>query len=679
MEAFPCWLLKSNRLFSSWWSKIGLMLPYWTLRQTDCNCYTLAQIARRQTTACTWQANGLFNEKNDTAIYTAITGTRLDDVEIRLVQTDLADPIEVLYNDAFLVSAQWDTLQPMLTTYSPMLVQATSYCPNAPRLGTNATLEGNIDSDTKACYSYRGTAGEKVTFWTSTEDDIDLALSLYDRRGNLLVSDDTGFNGTDPRLIAALPSDNTYFLVVTSGNHTGNFTLSSTAGSNYCPGVATVETGMELGGEISTDGPQFFNLNGMNSQTFTFWVESTDLDPTITLYDSEGNLLSSDDNSRDGVDPLLTFTFPEDGTYCLEVSDNGSATGPFTISMVEDAVYCPGADTIPLDQTVTGTVSGQRRVCYAIEATGGERYSFTVASPTDTDTMLELYDSSGILLNSDDDSGGHLNPLLVFDPEQSGTYYVVIFGYGSESTGAFELTFNAGYNFCPNPQQIQLGDVLDGTLVEEQKACYVFYDAAGQTILITVDSLIDTTLTLYDINGTQVAFDDDSVGMNPQIRTTLPEDGFYTISVESYAGDGGDFTITIETGPEYTNPFENAQLLPANQRISGEISEADAIFLELFEYQGYGDFYYFEGSEGQTIQIDVFASTIGSEMDPWIILFDETGMTVLIDNDDSGDTLDSQILFSLPTDGRYYVMIVDVSGGFGTSGAYFYEMLLTYP
>jgi hypothetical protein len=623
--------------------------------------------------------NGLFNEKNNAVLYTALTGTKPDDVEIRLTQTDLSKPPEVLYSNAFLVAAQWDTLQPLLTSSSPLLVQGTSYCPNAPLLDRNTTVEGTIENDSGICYGYRGTAGEKIAFWATSEGDNDLALSLYDRRGNLLDSDDTGFNGTDPRLNAELPDDNTYFLVVTSGFTPGPYTLSSMAGNSYCPGVPALEIGQEQNGEMGDTGQQFFTFSGLRDQTLTFWVKSANLDPTLTLYDSQGYILGNDDDSRDGVDPLISTTLPEDGAYCLEVNNLGFETGPFTVSIVEESMYCPGADTIPVDQAVTGTISGERRACYAVEVTGGSRYSFVVTSPTDTDTMLELYDSNGVLLNSDDDSGSHLNPLLVFDPEQSGTYYVVILGYSSETTGEYELSFNAGYDFCPNPQPIQLGDAINGTLEADQKACYYFSGTTGQSILVNVDSLIDTTLTLFDADGNQVAFNDDTNGLNPQIRTTLPGDGTYTIGLESYSGDTGDFTLTFETGPTYTNPFETALLLPANQRVRGEITEQDAIYLDLFEYQGYGDFYYFEGRAGQTIQVDVFAATLGSALDPWIILFDATGGTVLTDNDDSGDTLDSQVVFTLPSDGRVYVMVIDAGSEFGTGGSYFYDILLTYP
>ena len=85
------------------------------------------------------------------------------------------------------------------------------------------------------------------------------------------------------------------------------------------------------------------------------------------------------------------------------------------------------------------------------------------------------------------------------------------------------------------------------------------------------------------------------------------------------------------------------------------------------------------GTGGQTVQIDVFASTLGSMLDPWLVLFDESGTIVLADNDDSGDTLDSQITFTLPSAGKYYVMVVDATSEFGSEGSFFYELLLTYP
>mgnify|MGYP001122526481 CR=1 FL=1 len=192
-------------------------------------------------------ANGLFEEKGNAVLYTAITGANPDDVEIRRALTDLSEPVEVLYSDAFLVAAQWDNLSPWYTTQAPLLRQSTSYCPGAYGLGSDETVEGSLEAEARDCYQVRGTAGEEMTLWVEGAADLDTMISLYNRQGDLIDSDDAGFNGTDPRLITSLPEDGIYFVEVSSfGSEAGSYTLSRGAGSNYCPGVDSIALGGEL-------------------------------------------------------------------------------------------------------------------------------------------------------------------------------------------------------------------------------------------------------------------------------------------------------------------------------------------------------------------------------------------------------------------------------------------------
>jgi hypothetical protein len=625
-------------------------------------------------------ANALFDAQGEAVVYTALTGNKPDDVEIRRIKTDLSGPVEVLYSDTFLVAAQWDILQPLLTTESPSLLQSTSYCPGAILLETGEKLEGNLEAGSPDCYGFRGTAEETITFWVASASDLDTAIRLYDRQGHELDYDDVGFNGTDPRLTFKVPEGGIYFVKVSAfGDATGSYTLSSAAGSNYCPGVEILALGEEISGELADAGHQWYAFSGDANQNLTLWVKSTDLDPMLSLYDSQGFVLSSDDDSRDGVDPLLSTTLPEDGYYCLEVGSFGSETGPFTLAAVEGTVFCPGADTLTLDETVSGSVDGGRRACYAIGLSANTTFSFVTNSLTGTDTVLELYDSNGFMLDSDDDSAGNLSPLLVFNSERSDTYYIVIRGFNTDSTGEYQLTFSEGFGFCSDPQTIQLGDAINGYLEAYQTVCYIFEGAERQNIQINIDSTVDTTLTLYADDGSQVAFNDDTVGLNPQLRVTLPQDGTYYVALRGYFEAAGSFTLTFDAGPEFANPFLNAVQLPAGQRIQGTITIADAVYVPNGTYEGYGDMYYFDGSEGQTIQIDAFADSLGSDLDSWLLLFDEETVTQLADNDDSGSTLDSQITLKLPYTGRYYILIVDAFGGYGSANEYFYELLLSVP
>ena len=272
------------------------------------------------------------------------------------------------------------------------------------------------------------------------------------------------------------------------GSDTGSYTLSSAAGSNYCPGVETIALGEELSGEMDDEGVAWYGFSGNAGQNLTFWVESTNLDPMLSLYDSQGIMLGNDDNNRDGVDPLLSTTLPEDGNYCLEVNTFGFETGPFTLSMVEGTVFCPGADTLDLDQTVSGSVADGRRTCYTVDLAAGTAYNFAVNSPTSSDTVLELYDSSGSMLVTDDDSGGNLNPLLVFSPDQAGMYYIVIRGYSSGSTGEYELALYEGYGYLRRSPAHPAWGCAHGLSARGRRMCATTFDGSqGQVVPFNVE------------------------------------------------------------------------------------------------------------------------------------------------------------------------------------------------
>jgi hypothetical protein len=625
-------------------------------------------------------ANALFDEEGSAVLYTALTGSNPDDVEIRRILTDLSKPVEVLYSDAFLVAAQWDSLSPFYTSQTPLLRQSTSYCPGAYGLGSDETVEGSLENEGRDCYQLRGAAGDEITLWVEGAADLDTAITLYDRQGNMLDSDDAGFNGNDPRLITRLPADGIYFVEVSGfGSATGSYTLSSAAGSNYCPGVEIITLGDELSGEMDDEGVAWYGFSGEVGQSLTFWVESTNLDPMLSLYDSQGIMLGNDDNNRDGVDPLLSAALPEAGSYCLEVNTFGFETGPFSLAMVEGTVFCPGADTLDLDQTASGSVADGRRTCYTVDLAADTAYSFAVSSPTSSDTVLELYDSSGSMLVTDDDSGSNLNPLLLFSPDQAGMYYIVIRGYSSGSEGEYELTLSEGFGYCDNPQPIRLGDVLTDYLAAGGDACYTFEGSLGQVALFNVDSTVDTTLTLYDNFGNELMYDDDTgEGLNPQIRTTLPENGTYLLDLRGFGSGEGSYTISFETGPGIEDIFANPTVLPLNTRLRGVITEADYFYNETISFTNYGHAYYFDGTSGQTIQIDVFADSLGSEIDPVVYLFDSNGI-FLYSDDDGGTGYDSQLVYILPSSGRYYVIVANLRGAFGTSSTHFYDVLLTLP
>ena len=65
------------------------------------------------------------------------------------------------------------------------------------------------------------------------------------------------------------------------------------------------------------------------------------LDPVLNLYDGEGKSLVGNDDSSNGPDSLLTYTFPKDGEYLLRITDHLSKGSPRHVYRIETHRLAP--------------------------------------------------------------------------------------------------------------------------------------------------------------------------------------------------------------------------------------------------------------------------------------------------------------------------------------------------
>ena len=65
------------------------------------------------------------------------------------------------------------------------------------------------------------------------------------------------------------------------------------------------------------------------------------LDPVLNLYDGEGKSLVGNDDSSNGPDSLLTYTFPKDGEYLLRITDHLSKGSQGNVYRIETHRLAP--------------------------------------------------------------------------------------------------------------------------------------------------------------------------------------------------------------------------------------------------------------------------------------------------------------------------------------------------
>lgn len=71
------------------------------------------------------------------------------------------------------------------------------------------------------------------------------------------------------------------------------------------------------------------------------------------------------------------------------------------------------------------------------------------------------------------------------------------------------------------------------------------------------------------------------------------------------------------------------------------------------------DYYSFTGSQGDRIVVDIDANMLGSPLDPYVILYDSDGTSVLAEDDDEvlGERRDPLLGYTLLHDGMYYIKV----------------------
>lgn len=186
--------------------------------------------------------------------------------------------------------------------------------------------------------------------------------------------------------------------------------------------------------------------------------------------------------------------------------------------------------------TVSGTLSENDAMnSYSFEGEADVDY-FVWLTSDDFDTYLHIYDASGEEIAYNDDGGGSLNALVVFTAPEDGLYTVGIDSFQDGASGSYILSISHSTT-----------TTLD-VLAKGSKNIAIDVEAGTTYFVIVTADVFDTTLTVLDENGDQVASNDDRGDgtTNSLVWFTAASTGTYTVQVSSYNGEGtGAFTVLI--------------------------------------------------------------------------------------------------------------------------------------
>ena len=289
-------------------------------------------------------------------------------------------------------------------------------------------------------------------------------VAIRDAKDNLVVLNQDVEGIGNSHIDATLPGGN-YTIVAGAVSGSGGYQLvSSFSAATIAP--CTFAQSLDLnGGFIQMLGPaSCTGANGQpvdryqftlqNDSTIAAIMTSSQFDGFLTLTDSSGAVLRSDDNSYGYNDPLIVQFLPA-GTYQLQARAASSTVGGlYRVDLRSSAgprpVFCGPKGTISPGANISATLDFTS--CQNTDATFADVYQMTLSDPTaidlrlnstDFDAYLVVLDARGNLVAQDDDSGGDTNA-RVQQTLPAGTYYVLAkpFAY-YYSQGNYTLTLAA--------------------------------------------------------------------------------------------------------------------------------------------------------------------------------------------------------------------------------------------
>jgi len=298
--------------------------------------------------------NAVFVPNGKEVLYTVLTGTDSDQVEIRQVRADGEERYDVVYEDDLLVDVRWDYLSPFslfmgLATGNGALtwneaLNGITYCPGAEMLAVGARINGMLDPGEKACYRVELDAGQMYIF--TVDSKVDTGLELYNQVGVGIVGDDDSGSSSNALIRTKVDENGTYFVVVEGPEDIpASFLilLREGVGDPGFDNAILLEEGSSVRGAITSSTRLTLESIGYSTYGKMYYFEGemgdqvaidvfgpsigSEIDPIVSLYNQYLTKLGSDDDSGSGYDSRLTYVLPEDGRYFILVESVGKHYG----------------------------------------------------------------------------------------------------------------------------------------------------------------------------------------------------------------------------------------------------------------------------------------------------------------------------------------------------------------
>jgi hypothetical protein len=206
-------------------------------------------------------------------------------------------------------------------------------------------------------------------------------------------------------------------------------------------------TGSESGTINFSGDVDRFNVFLRGGELYELRANSTSsLDPTLTLRSNTGSFIAFDDDSGPGLNSRILHRQSFSVQRRLDVAGFNTSTGSYRVIANE----VPGNTGTYSNLSVNGSNTGDLHAngdqdFHRINLVAGRTYRFNLnganhGSGALADPFLELRNSAGTVLRSDDDSGVGLNSQLTFTAPNSGPFFANARAFNNAGNGGYRLS-----------------------------------------------------------------------------------------------------------------------------------------------------------------------------------------------------------------------------------------------
>ncbi len=531
----------------------------------------------------------------------------------------------------------------------------------------------------------------------SLSGGLDLLLKLYDEEGQVLAIDDDSGSLFNSRLIQTL-DPGTYFVSAFEKNSSlGEYVLEinldplvvdeapQVPGPDATPLAFDAQRNANQEGEIhfanDRDVYRFRVASRSNILAYLSDFEQR-MDPRLRLYNSEGELIASDDDSGDRFESSLGKTL-EPGVYFIEASDTrNDFVGRYFLQVELRSV----ADDPEPDEPGPDAPMFEPSSSFGYQLLSGEfqfdtdRDVFQIEVSEPTELQFQIFpgfQNMTVSMMVVDEDGQVVHPPIVAERGSvlpflgtSGRYYLIADAHSENIFGEYFITVvatPAREQDTSDPPWVTDGNgnwVTSGGLNEEFRRMHFpfFFHTRVEVDIFArgASSGFDPLLRLYDETGRLVALNDDvEEGTTDSRFKPVIESGLYFISVGSFRDDDvGRFRLSARITPDEADQEPNPDG-PAFHLAEDGSAEIDGE-LQFISDQ---DVYRLDLPQAAHVRLEQLGQSEG--FDAYLRLLNENGEELASDND-GGEGHDSLIeQFLAP--GTYFVS-AGHAGDAGTGG-----------